>query len=79
MPSHFTPKIRKIRWKAQEMTNTKFSKKHYEVLAKWLKNSKATAHEKELIAEELSTIFKADNSRFSYAKFYKANGVKAPI
>ena len=55
--------------------NPKFTKKHFETLASWLKNSKVP--QKELIAFELSTIFKADNERFKRAKFYKASGIEA--
>ena len=52
---------------------SKFSKRHYIEVARVLRESKVQG--KYEIAQELASMFQADNERFSFSKFYKAIGI----
>jgi hypothetical protein len=50
-----------------------FTKKHYEAIAKLIKES--TAQTKYQLAQDLAKLFQQDNERFSFKKFAKACGI----
>ena len=50
-----------------------FTKRHFEVLAKLIKESDAKT--KFELAHDLAKLFQEDNDRFNVSKFYKACGI----
>lgn len=50
-----------------------FTKKHFEALAKLIKESDANS--KYQIAQDMAKLFSEDNDRFNVSKFYKACGI----
>lgn len=50
-----------------------FTKRHFEAIAKLIKQSDADS--KTVIAQDMAKLFKEDNPRFNTDRFYKACGI----
>lgn len=58
------------------MNRPKFQQRHYEILARWLRDyNPAERHEFECLVESLAQVLARDNGNFQRTRFLRAAGV----